>query len=380
MVSQQTGSFGSWISPITADAAVAETGSLSEPRIDGDNIYWIEGRPLEKGRNVVVARAADGTIRDITPSPFNVRSQVYSYGGGAYAVSNNVVYFVNFGDNQIYQQVAGNAPTKITSSAKSLFADICVDAARNRLIAIREEHPNGDVIKAIHTLVAIDIATGREATLDSGCDFYSSPTLNVDGSRLAWLSWQHPNMPWTSTYLNVSRSRSGGHADRQTDRPRRFRIVISTPMVARREALLHFRPHGFLEPIPLERLRRGAGPSSRRGIRGPSVATRSFNLRVYVTRHSDLLVCPKRYMAPGLVRNTDTDRSRLSDGIFLLVGCACVGNNRSAALCHNDLAAGNRDRRCEHGSGFADQAFGSIRQLAKIPKLLFDAATDRISD
>ena len=204
MVSQQTGSFGSWISPITADAAVAETGSLSEPRIDGDNIYWIEGRPLEKGRNVVVARAADGTIRDITPSPFNVRSQVYSYGGGAYAVSNNVVYFVNFGDNQIYQQVAGGAPTKITSSAKSLFADICVDAARNRLIAIREEHPNGDVIKAIHTLVAIDIATGREATLDSGCDFYSSPTLNVDGSRLAWLSWQHPNMPWTSTYLNVA--------------------------------------------------------------------------------------------------------------------------------------------------------------------------------
>jgi dipeptidyl aminopeptidase/acylaminoacyl peptidase len=114
------------------------------------------------------------------------------------------VYFVNFGDNQIDQQVAGGAPTKITSSAKSLFAGICVNAARNRLIAIREEHPNGDVIKAIHTLVAIDIATGREATLDSGCDFYSSPTLNVDGSRLAWLSWQHPNMPWTSTYLNVA--------------------------------------------------------------------------------------------------------------------------------------------------------------------------------
>ena len=183
---------------------MAETGSLTEPRIDGDNIYWIEGRPLEKGRNVVVARAADGTIRDITPSPFNVRSQVYSYGGGAYAVSNNVVYFVNFGDNQIYQQVAGGAPTKITSSANCLFADICVDVARNRLIAIREEHPNGDVIKAIHALVAIDIATGREATLDSGYDFYSSPTLNVDGSKLAWLSWQHPNMPWTSTYLNVA--------------------------------------------------------------------------------------------------------------------------------------------------------------------------------
>ena len=162
MVGQQISSFGSWTSPITAGVAV--------------------------GRN------------RITPSPFSVRSQVYSYGGGAYAVSNDVMYFVNFGDNQIYQQVAGGVPTKITSSANCLFADICVDAARNRLIAIKEERPNGDVIKAIHTLVAIDIATGREATLDSGCDFYSSLTLNVDGSKLAWLSWQHPNMPRTSTF------------------------------------------------------------------------------------------------------------------------------------------------------------------------------------
>jgi dipeptidyl aminopeptidase/acylaminoacyl peptidase len=204
MASQQTGSFGSWTSPITADAVVAETESLLEPRIDGDNIYWIEGRPLEKGRNVVVARAADGTVRDITPSPFDARSQVYSYGGGAYAVNDSVVYFVNVGDNQIYQQVAGGAPAKITSHPNCLFSDICVDVRRNRLIAIREERPNGDVINAIHMLVAIDIATGREATLDSAYDFYSSPTLNADGSKLAWLSWRHPNMPWTSTYLNAA--------------------------------------------------------------------------------------------------------------------------------------------------------------------------------
>jgi dipeptidyl aminopeptidase/acylaminoacyl peptidase len=204
MADPQIGNFGSWISPITADAAVAETGSLTEPRIDGDSVYWIEGRPVEKGRNVVVARAADGTIRDVTPPPFNVRSQVYSYGGGSYAVSNGALYFVNFGDNQIYQQVAGRTPTKITSSANCLFADMCVDLARNRLITIREERPNGDVVNAIHKLVAIDIATGREATLDGGCDFYASPTLSADGSKLAWLSWQHPDMPWTSTRLNVA--------------------------------------------------------------------------------------------------------------------------------------------------------------------------------
>ncbi|MDA9466346.1 S9 family peptidase [Bradyrhizobium sp. CCBAU 53415] len=214
--SRQTGSFGSWSSPITADAVVAETGSLSEPRVDGDDIYWIEGRPLEKGRNVVVTRSADGAIRDITPPLFNVRTQVYSYGGGSYAVRNNAVYFVNFDDNQVYQQIAGGPPTRITSNPNCFFADICVDIGKLRLIAIRESRPNGDAIKAIHDLVAIDIATGREVTLDSGSDFYSSPTLNSDGSKLAWLSWQHPNMPWISTYLNVaSVDQTGGLTAKQ---------------------------------------------------------------------------------------------------------------------------------------------------------------------
>jgi hypothetical protein len=204
VASKQTGSFGSWSSPITADAVVAGALSLLEPRVDGEDIYWIEARPLEKGRNVVVIRAPDGTVRDITPPAFNARTQVYSYGGGAYAVKNHVVYFVNFGDSQIYQQTASGAPAKVTSNPSCVFADICVDATRNRLIAIREERPNDDVVNAIHTLVAIDIATGRETTLDSSYDFYSSPTLSPDGSKLAWLSWRHPNMPWTSTYLNAA--------------------------------------------------------------------------------------------------------------------------------------------------------------------------------
>src|ERR1700746_733623 len=85
-------------------------------------------------------------------------------------------------------------------------------------------------------------------------------------------------------------------------------------------------------------------------------------------------------MAPGPTRTADIDRSRLSDGIFLLVGCACDGDDNSDPLCHHDIAADNRDRRCEHGSGFADQALGLISQLARFPELLFDAAIDRISN
>jgi dipeptidyl aminopeptidase/acylaminoacyl peptidase len=200
----QTGRFGSWASPITAEAVVAESVSLADPRIDGDDVYWIEGRPLEKGRGVIVVRAADGAIRDVTPAPFSARSRVYNYGGGAYAVKDRVIYFVHGGDNQIYRQAADGVPTQVTSNPLCLFGDIFIDAGRDRLIAVREERPNGDVINAIHMLVAVDIATGRETVLESGADFYSSPTLSADGARLAWLSWQHPNMPWTSTYLNVA--------------------------------------------------------------------------------------------------------------------------------------------------------------------------------
>ena len=210
MASQQTGPYGSWSSPITAEAVVAESVGLSEPRVDGDDVYWIEGRPLDKGRNVLVMRAADGTIRDVTPAPLSVRTQVYSYGGGAYAVKDGVVYFVHFADGQIYRQASGGAPAKVSSDPAGLFADICIDARRNRLIAVREERPNGDVVKAIHSLVAIDIATGRVTLLDGGADFYAYPTPSADGAKLAWLTWQHPHMPWTATTLHAANVDASG--------------------------------------------------------------------------------------------------------------------------------------------------------------------------
>ncbi len=197
--------YGSWSSPITAEAVAAAAVPLAEPRIEGDDIYWIEGRPLEKGRNVIMVRRADGTVGCMTNVPFDARTQVHSYGGGAYAVHAGVIYFVNYADNQIYRQKgAGASPGRITSSRACLYADICVDSGNNRLIAIKEERPNGDVINAANTLVAVDIDTGTETTLDNAFDFYSSPALSPDGSKLAWLSWNHPNMPWISTQLNVA--------------------------------------------------------------------------------------------------------------------------------------------------------------------------------
>src|SRR5881396_2602372 len=115
MTGKRTGSFGSWNSPITADAIVREAVSLAEPRLDGDAIYWVEGRPREKGRNVIV-RAIRGEIGDITPAPFDARSQVHNYGGGAYAVRDGTVYFVHFADGQLYAHAAGSPPGKLTAS------------------------------------------------------------------------------------------------------------------------------------------------------------------------------------------------------------------------------------------------------------------------
>jgi len=209
-MAKRTGSYGSWGSPITADAVTAATVTLLEPSIDGDDIYWIEARPLERGRNIVVRRAANGTIEALTPNPFYARTQVYSYGGGAYVVDRGVVYFVDYTDNQIYRHARGSTPAKLTSNATCLYGDLCLDAVRNRLIAVREERPGGDVIHAIHTLVAVDLGTGVETTLDAGYDFYSSPILSPGGARLAWLSWQHPEMPWTATQLWTAAVAAGG--------------------------------------------------------------------------------------------------------------------------------------------------------------------------
>jgi dipeptidyl aminopeptidase/acylaminoacyl peptidase len=208
-MTRRTGPFGSWNSPITADAIVAEAVSLAEPRLDGDAIYWLEGRPREKGRTVIVRAVPGSDAADITPPPFDARSQVHSYGGGAYAVHAGTVHFVHFADGQLYVLAPGNSPRKLTTSA-GLFADICLDAGRNRLIVVREEHPGGDVVNAINSLVAVDLATGAETTLDSGWDFYSSPALNPDGTKLAWLSWRHPYMPWIWTHLHVAELDAAG--------------------------------------------------------------------------------------------------------------------------------------------------------------------------
>ena len=212
MRERQVRPYGSWASPITSDLIVAGTAGLTDPAIDGDDIYWVESRPSEGGRNVIVRRQAEGRPVDVTPAGFNARTTVHEYGGGSYVVDQGVVYFSNFADQQIYEQRPGSDPQAITRGEKMRYADYVIDRARARLIAVREDHGSGSR-DTDNTIVSVRLdGTGSPGgdVLVSGGDFYSSPRLSPDGRRLAYLTWNHPNMPWDGTELWVAELNDDG--------------------------------------------------------------------------------------------------------------------------------------------------------------------------
>ena len=194
-------SYGSWSSPITADAIVAESISIGQVAIDGDAVLWTEGRPSEGGRNVIMRMTPDGTVVDVNPLPFNARTRVHEYGGGAWITHAGTVWFSNFDDQRIYRQEPdGGEPLPITPDAPFRYADATLDHARNRLICVREDHTDPDNI--VNTIAAVPAdGAGEQVVLFDGWDFVSSPRLSPDGRTLAWLSWNHPNMPWDGTHL-----------------------------------------------------------------------------------------------------------------------------------------------------------------------------------
>src|SRR3989440_6074344 len=207
----QTRPYGGWRSPITADAIVAGVIGLGQIQLDGDDIYWVEQRPAEAGRNVVVRRRASGAIEDVTPTAYNARTRVHEYGGGAYRVHRGTVWFANFNDQRVYRQDPGRPPVPITPAKDIRHADLVLDERRNRLIAVREDHSTG-ASSAVNTIVSLADSPspsgggqgGGSTTLVEGNDFYSSPRLSPSGSHLAWLTWNHPNMPWDGTELWVA--------------------------------------------------------------------------------------------------------------------------------------------------------------------------------
>ena len=196
-----TAPFGAWKSPITARMMTEGAVGIGSLKADGECLYWLESRPSEAGRSVLVCRTADGVVTDLTPAPFNVRTRAHEYGGGAFGVRNGVVVFANFADQRVYRLEEGADPRPITPEGPLRYADFDLDPSAGWAVCVREDHRNGG--EPENALVTLDLeGNGDEGrVLASGADFYASPRLSPNGRQVAWLSWDHPNMPWDGTLL-----------------------------------------------------------------------------------------------------------------------------------------------------------------------------------
>jgi dipeptidyl aminopeptidase/acylaminoacyl peptidase len=204
MSRREVAPYGSWQSPLTSELVASGTVWPERVILDDEDILWNELRPKEKGRNVIVRRTSDGQISDITPTHMSARTRVHEYGGGAFTAIDRTVYFCNFTDQRIYRQEPGALPHPITPESDFRYADIIIDRRRRRIICVREDHRvNGR--QPVNALVSVrlDGDPTDAGILVSGNDFYSSPRLSPDGSCLAWVTWNHPNMPWDGTELWV---------------------------------------------------------------------------------------------------------------------------------------------------------------------------------
>ena len=198
--------YGSWPSKLTSEVVTAGALRLGGMQFGvGGRPLWLEGRPQEGGRNVLVA---DGT--DLTPKDMNVRTRVHEYGGGAWKVLPDLglALFTDFKTQFLYKQsLATTDLTPLTpevENAELRFADFELDATRNRVICVMEDH-RGDGKEPVNSLAAVDLDGGRAepVTIAAGSDFYASPVLSRDGTKLAYVSWEHPAMPWDITSIFV---------------------------------------------------------------------------------------------------------------------------------------------------------------------------------
>lgn len=200
----ETAPYGTWRSPITPESLTEAQVGLGPVTIDRGQICWLESRPTEGGRTVVARLRADGRAEDdLTPAPFNVRTRVHEYGGGAFAARAGIMLAANFADQRLYRLEPGRAPVALTpESDKALrYADVAIDGDRGIAFAVREDHRGEG--EAVNTIVRLDV-NGQEnegVIVASGHDFFAAPRLSPDGKQLAFISWDHPNMPWDSTTL-----------------------------------------------------------------------------------------------------------------------------------------------------------------------------------
>lgn len=194
--------FGYWNSPISAEMVANSAKRFSQVQCDRGYVYWLEQRPAEAGRQVVVRASQEGVCETITPKGYNVRTRVHEYGGGDYLVQDGVIYFSNASDQRIYRQNLSGLVEPVTPVANGVsYADFEISKQGRYLFAVRESVVSSEH-ECVNELICIDLAeSNRIHVIATGQDFYASPKLAPNEKQLAWLAWSHPNMPWDETAL-----------------------------------------------------------------------------------------------------------------------------------------------------------------------------------
>lgn len=199
--------YGYWESPISVESVLASaTTPLYPQRVQGWN-FWLEARPAQKGRQVIVAQMPDGSKRELLPAEFSARSQFLEYGGCPYWLADSQLFFINGQDQNLYSLDYSDpnaAPLQLTACANCRFADLAWDKQRKRLLAVMETQRE-DALSTL-SIVSIDLTelAQRPQILHQGADFYAYLTLSHCGNFMAFIQWTQGHMPWDATALMVA--------------------------------------------------------------------------------------------------------------------------------------------------------------------------------
>lgn len=207
--------YGTWDSPISAELAASSGIQFQDLVVDGDDIYWTEMRPSEAGRTAILKYSPERGVTECLTSEFSARTRVHEYGGGAFTVDKGILYFVNDKDQCLYRQAPNSVPQRLTEGGVRLANFQMTPLG---LIAVAELHDDS-MEEPQNYLALVDPLTGQIFQLATGYDFYSSPAVSADGTKVAWIAWLHPNMPWDNTTLWIADLTQNGFENVQKIEP-----------------------------------------------------------------------------------------------------------------------------------------------------------------